>query len=239
MSSTAALPDAAQPYNEDVAEYRSMSTSAVIGFIFGGLSVLMVIAGASSLEACFLMLPIPLLGIIVSLRALSMIRRMPQELTGRRLAVMGIVLSLVFLIGGVAYGGYVYITELPEGYTRLSFSGMEPDRMQIERGIPVPPEVAQLDDQKVFIKGYIRPESVTTKSNIKKFLLVRDNNQCCFGPLSQVKYHDQIQVELVAPKAIEFTRGLLRVGGTLSVRPRNIVSRTGQPVFSMIVDHIQ
>jgi len=239
MSTTATLPDAAQPYDEDIAEYRSMSTSAVVGFILGALSVLMVIAGASSLEACFLMLPIPLLGIIVSLRALSMIRRMPQELTGRRLAVMGLVLSLVFLVGGVAYGGYVYITEVPEGYERISFSGMEPDRLEIERGIPVPPEVAQLDNQKVFIKGYIRPESVTTKSNIKKFLLVRDNNQCCFGPLSKVKYHDQIEVELVKPKAIEFTRSLLRVGGKLSVRPKNVLSRRGQPVFSMIVDHIE
>ena len=45
-------------------------------------------------------------------------------------------------------------------------------------------------------KGYIRPGSATSRTNIDNFLLVRDNNQCCFGDLSKVKYYDQMVVQI-------------------------------------------
>ena len=97
----------------------------------------------------------------MSLRALAKIRREPEHYTGSTLAMLGLVLSFVFLFGGVGYGGYVYATEVPEGYTRISFNGMKPDAIQERGGVVVPPDIAALDGKKVFIKGYIRPDSIT------------------------------------------------------------------------------
>ena len=72
---------------------------------------------------------------------------------------------------------------------------MRPDELQERNGQVVPPEIAALDGKRVFIKGYIRPDSITVSKGINRFLLVRDNNQCCFGSLSDVKYYDQIDVD--------------------------------------------
>ena len=83
---------------------------------------------------------------------------------------LGLVLSLLFLIGGVSYGGYVYATEVPDGYTRISFNTMKPDELQERGGVAVPPDIAALEGQKIFIKGYIRPDSITVPRGIDRFL---------------------------------------------------------------------
>ena len=75
---------------------------------------------------------------------------------------------------------------------------MKPTEIQERGGVTVPPDIAALDGKHVFIKGYIRPDSMAVTRGIDRFLLVRDNNTCCFGDLSKIKYHDQIDVEMVA-----------------------------------------
>ncbi|MDH7571461.1 MAG: hypothetical protein QHJ73_17945, partial [Armatimonadota bacterium] len=59
-------------------------------------------------------------------------RRGPGEesVVQNLLALAGLALSLVFLVVGVAYGGYIYATEVPDGYSRISFNTMRPDEIQ-------------------------------------------------------------------------------------------------------------
>jgi hypothetical protein len=97
--------------------------------------------------------------------------------------------------------------------------------------------VAALDGKRVFIKGYIRPDSVKVTRGIDRFLLVRDNNQCCFGDLSTVKYYDQMLVTMAGSRRVDYSDGVFRMGGILKVEPENAVGRPLAPVFSLQADY--
>ncbi len=221
---------------EDV-QYRALHTGALISLVLGIVSVFVVITAATSFEWCLVAAPIPALGMFIGLRSLAKIRRHPDQFTGSGLAKLGVALSLAFLIGGVSYGGYVYATEVPDGYTRISFSEMKPDELQERGGVAVPPDIIALNGKKVFIKGFIRPGSATSRTNIDNFLLVRDNNQCCFGDLSKVKYYDQMVVQITSGDRVDDNLQILRMGGTLEVHPENLALGGRAPVFTLKADY--
>lgn len=224
--------------SDDTLRYQALHTGAIIGLVLGVMSVFTAVAAMNSLEFCVMTAPIPVLGMFTSLRSWSQVRREPERYTGGGLAMTGFVLSLVFLLGGLGYSGYVYATEVPEGYTRISFAAMKPDELQERNGMVVPPEIAALDGKHVFIKGYIRPDSITQRVRIKEFLLVRDDNQCCFGDISTVKYYDQIDVKLRGGLTIDFNeRAVRRIGGILKVEPQNAALAAREPVFSLMADY--
>jgi hypothetical protein len=225
---------AARP--DDAIHYRALDTGAILGLVLGVLSVATIIAATSSVQAAFMVAPIPVLGMIVCLRSMAKIRREPDLYTGYSIALIGLLLSLAFLVTGVSYGSYVYLTEVPEGYERISFGALKPDELQEKSG-EVPAEIAALDGKRVFIKGYIRPDSTPISRGIKRFLLVRDNNQCCFGDMSTVKYYDQIDVEMVGSRRVDYDEGVFNMGGILHVHPENQSSLQGQPVFSLEADY--
>jgi hypothetical protein len=236
--STATLDYESAASTEELLQYRVVHTGAIIGLALGIVSIFTVItATTSSFEGCLLVTPIPMLGIIVSLWSLSKIRREPEHYAGRPIALLGLILSLGFLVGGVGYGGYVYATEVPDGYTRISFNGMKPDELQQRNGVLIPPEIAALDGKKIFIKGYIRPDSISVSRGIKDFLLVRDNNQCCFGDLSKVYYFDQMYVEMVGSQTVDYSQGVFRIGGILKIEPQNIGRGLSATVFSLKADY--
>jgi hypothetical protein len=223
---------------DDTLQYRALHTGAVIGFVLAGFSsVFTIIASASSPEACIgvALLNVPALSLCMW--SLARIRREPDLYTGRMLATTGLALSLVFLVGGVTFGTYVYATEVPEGYARISFNAMKPDALQERSNVIVPPEIAALNGQKVFIKGYIRPDSIKVSRGIKQFLLVRDNNQCCFGDITTVKYYDQILVDMAGSRYVDYSDGIFRMGGILKVEPQYAAIGSRAPVFSLKADY--
>ncbi len=220
-------------------QYKAMSSGAVAAALLGVLSLLTVAASRESIQYCLMMSPIPLVGILVGWSALRRIRELPDQLGGKRLATGGILLSLLCLIAGVSYSSYVYATEVPEGYTRISFFTMRPDEVQQRSGELIPDEILQLDGQKVFVKGYIRPDSTRFRRNIRKFQLVRDNANCCYGDQSKVKYFDMMLVETVGSVSTDFSYGLFRVGGTLRINAGNLRRQPGSPVFSLEADYIR
>lgn len=236
--STAALEMSQMAGDEAGLQYRALHTGALIGLVLGLLSVFVAITAASSFAGCLLVAPIPLAGIVVSLWSLSKIGRYPDQYTGRGLAKTGFVLSLVFLISGVSYGGYVYVTEVPDGYTRISFNTMKPDELQERAGIYVPPDIEALKGKKVFIKGFIRQDSISQSSNFKDFLLVRDNQQCCFGDISTVKYYDRIRVYLTQDMKLKYSpTRVYSIGGVLDIEPANIGHMASNAVFFLNADY--
>ncbi|MFV2065832.1 MAG: DUF4190 domain-containing protein [Pirellulales bacterium] len=232
--STPAVPYTDQRTN-DALEYRAVSSSAVASLVIGLLSVIVVLSATTSFQAFLSVCPIPLIGLVFGWRALSVIRRAPEEWTGRRFAVTGLLLSGGFLLAGFATASYVYATEVPEGYARISFSRLQPDERAVRRGDPVSQDILQLNGQKVFIKGYMRPSSQQFQLN--EFLFVRDNNQCCFGALNKVKYFDQILVRTVGPLRVDYRVGLLRIGGILRVHPAEARLGPGHAVFTLEADY--
>lgn len=248
MASTAVITDPELRENalgeDDDFEYRPLSVGAVAAVIFGVLSYLIFIVGGNSLQSSLMLAPIPTIGLIVGILALNRIRSMPDQLSGRGTAVTGIVLSAIGLFGGIGYAGFVHATEVPEGYTRTSFYEFRPDEVEKRGGKAVPPDVQQLDGKQVFIKGYMRPGTHVSKSgtpvrhNVNRFLLVRDNNQCCFGDISTVKYYDQVLVQMLDNKTTNYSGGMFRMGGKLRVLPENS-ARAGHPVYILEADYVQ
>ncbi len=234
-----------QPLPADAAAefegYRAMSTSAVASLALGALSLILFLFAPSGIGAVMVATPMPLLGLLFGLMALRTIARLPGEFAGKPLAAMGVGLSAVALVGSLSFAGYVYATEVPEGYQRISFARMKPSDLDVDARRPIPTAISQLDGKRVFIKGYMRPPEI--KNGITSFLLVRDNQECCFGPLNKVQYFDQIQVELAKPLTANYSTRLYRLGGRLTIRPENRFAAAGlgpnRTVYTLVADYLK
>jgi hypothetical protein len=80
--------------DDDLAQYRALSVPAVAGLILGLLSVVALVDPLAWL--------VPLTGVVVSAVALRKIARAAPALTGRRAALAGLVLSVLFGTAAVA-----------------------------------------------------------------------------------------------------------------------------------------
>jgi len=92
-------------------------------------------------------------------------------------------------------------------------------RFEMQVGEPFRPEmlsdtIRALDGQHIRIRGYILPTA--QKRGIKQFVLVRDNQECCFGPGAAL--FDCILVEMRPGKAAEFSIRPVAVAGTFRLR---------------------
>jgi hypothetical protein len=91
-------------------------------------------------------------------------------------------------------------------------------RFDIKPGDPfqramLPPKIEQMVGQRIRIRGFILPAE--RQRGIKTFVLVRDNQECCFGPGAAL--YDCILVEMVAGKTIEFSIWPVAVEGTFGI----------------------
>jgi len=216
--------------------YRALSTAAVVSLVLGVASVVMIPTALISFPSCLVAAVIPLAGVAVGFLALARIRRDPGAFTGRRLALAGIALAATFLAGGIALADYVYVTEVPEGYARVTFEDMRPDEEEQLAGTTVPSDVMQYDGKQVFVKGYMRPPEY--QHGNKSFLLVRDNNVCCFGK-TMPAYYDRILVNVGDPHGVSYAQRQFRVGGTLRIDPQAATRGPGQPVYTLDSNYLK
>lgn len=77
-------------------------------------------------------------------------------------------------------------------------------------------EIEDLHDQVVQLRGFILPASVMQMRNIKKFVLVRDNQECCFGPGAAL--YDCVIVQMQGDATAEFTTRPVAVKGKFKVK---------------------
>jgi hypothetical protein len=205
--------------------YKALSSPAVVSLVLGGLGLLTFVNAGFGL--------IPLVGVLLGVHAMRSIRDRSSELTGAGIARLGTLLSLVCLVGGWGYHGYVYATEVPEGYQRISYAELQPPDAAPPGTIPAP--ARQLDGQRVFIKGYVFP-GLQTKG-IREFVLVRDKGDCCFG--GNPKITDRIQVKLESPLTIDFHEGLFRLAGTFHVGVGSASEGLGHALYHLDADHVR
>ncbi|QDU91091.1 hypothetical protein Pla175_45090 [Pirellulimonas nuda] len=223
---------------EDLLAYRSIPTTAILGAVFGLISASVLMVAASSFQATLMLVPIPVIGLLLSLFALKTVRSCPEAYTGAGIAWTGAVLSALFLFVGVGYSGYVYATEVPDGYQRISFLTLKPQQEDLEAQRSIRNDVTDMAGEQVFIKGYIRPDSTTVRTGMKRFLLVRDNQQCCFGDISKVQFYDQMQVELEGDLTADYSQRIFSVAGQLGIDPHNVNRGAEYPVFSLKADYV-
>lgn len=143
-------------------DYRSTSRAAVIALVLA-------ILGLSAFTAPWLVI-LPLLGVFAGIIGLNAIKKFPDELLGKPLAIAGLAISGLTLVIAPAYHGYIYATEVPEGYTRVSFFTLMADKGQPD--VPTN-DALQWNGQQIFIKGYVHPSSMSSYE-AKKFVIVPD-----------------------------------------------------------------
>ncbi len=71
--------------------------------------------------------------------------------------------------------------------------------LTIEKGAPfersmLTKEIEELNKKTIRIRGWILPASVFKQTGIEEFVLVRDNQECCFGPGAAI--YDCIMVKM-------------------------------------------
>jgi hypothetical protein len=80
----------------------------------------------------------------------------------------------------------------------------------------ITPVIEKLSGTPVRIRGWIHPNSVFQQTGITQFVLVRDNQECCFGPGAAI--FDCIMVEMTPGNTADFTTRPIAVEGTFTIR---------------------
>ncbi len=187
-----------QTASETDGSYQSISKTALTCFVFAIFSL------GALLTPEFIILPV--IGLALFVFAWLNFRRFPQELIGRPFMVIGGVVNVVLLVGGTAWHTYCYNTEVPPNYERILYSFLKPEK---NSKVPFSKRAEELDGQRVFIKGYVRPSD--RKTNLKDFILVGDFGQCCFG--GSPKINEVIAVTFATDDRIDYSLRRRHIGG--------------------------
>lgn len=73
------------------------------------------------------------------------------------------------------------------------------------------PRLKKISGKKVKLSGYILPSTLFQEKGIKQFILVRDNQECCFGPGAAL--YDCVVVNMVDGASTDFTTRPVTVEG--------------------------
>ncbi len=109
-------------------------------------------------------------------------------------------------------------------------------KFDIEKGAPfersmLPKEIEELNKKTIRIRGYILPASVFKQSGIEEFVLVRDNQECCFGPGAAL--YDCIMIKMDKGKTAEFTTRPVAVKGKFEVEELKFPDGTHYAIYKL------
>lgn len=221
VNAPAVQPQRCSAVEKDGFDYRPVPPHAVVAAVLGALSATALLGITGIAVAVF--------GTIVSAFSVWRIRAAGGALGGRVPATAGLVLSLLFLIGGTSYQTYLYQTEVPEGYQRVSFSTDISRKGFVNTGgaLGLHPDVEPLIGQDVFLKGFMYPTG--QMQGLDSFLLVKDSGTCCFG--GQPATEDMIGVVMEGDRTVDYYQGRVSVAGTLELNPNQAAYAGNQPVY--------
>lgn len=95
-------------------------------------------------------------------------------------------------------------------------------KFEIEKGATFDPDKINetlkfLNGRKVRLSGYILPTTLFKETDISEFVLVRDNQECCFGP--QAALFDCVIIEMVGDNTTDFVTRPVTVEGKFVYDP--------------------
>ena len=215
---------------EDILSYRALSRGALLAILFSIIGLLGWLTPVFIIAA--------LLAVGFGWTARRAIRKYPDELSGKGLAIVALLLSVPTLLGAPVYHVMNPTFQVPEGYQEVPFESLQPNPASKAAGLPFPPEIAKLDGKQVFITGYVHP-GVQALEDIKTFVLIPDMKTCCFG--GQPKMTDMVEVTIVNDSKIGYSYRRRGVGGVFHVRPNPRAGPGGIKVgyYALEADHIQ
>ncbi|MDA8745749.1 DUF3299 domain-containing protein [Rubripirellula amarantea] len=208
--------------------YKAISRSAIISL------VLAVVALPGLLQDFAPLLGIAMVGILVAFLGMRATRLYPEEYSGRTVAILGFFLNLALVVGGIALHTYTYMTEVPEGYTRVQFYDLQAE----DNGPDRPTEKAvAAHGQDIFLKGYIHPSSGS--GLLKHFVLVPDLGTCCFG--GQPESSDMVEVTLKGGQTAKANLRKKKLAGRFIVNqaPQSITDFDKAIFYRMQVDQVK
>ena len=93
-------------------------------------------------------------------------------------------------------------------------------KFEMEKGAEFKPsmltEANKEIDQKVWkLRGFILPSTLFSRTGIKEFVLVRDNQECCFGPGAAL--YDCVMVTMAPGKTVDYATRIVTVKGKLEI----------------------
>lgn len=187
----------------EVDVYQAVSRSAVASLALGVL-------GLTAFPFAGLLV-LPAVGLGFAFMAARTFRKFPAEYLGRPIAAIGGALCGTVLVAATAWHSYVYLTEVPEGYTRVDFWDFTSPAGKPD----APTKIAiEQNGKPIFIKGYIHPTSMDS-IQAKRFVLVPDLGTCCFG--GQPPLTHMIEVTLTGEQYATKSYRKQRLAGTLKV----------------------
>jgi hypothetical protein len=118
-------------------------------------------------------------------------------------------------------------------------------KFDIEKGAQFQPEMLTDDNKDLHkktwkIRGFILPTTLFSKSNIREFVLVRDNQECCFGPGAAL--YDCIMVTMAPGKSINFSTRIVTVQGVLEIDTESFLypdSGEHYAIYKMVAEEVK
>jgi hypothetical protein len=103
----------------------------------------------------------------------------------------------------------------------------------------LPKEIEELNRKTIRIRGWILPASVFKQTGIDEFVLVRDNQECCFGPGAAL--YDCVIVEMAPGKTATFATRVVTVKGKFEIDPDSFQYPDGGhfAVFKMTAEEVK
>ncbi len=187
--------------------YRAIDPLAVLSAALGGLSILTMFSWWLAL--------IPAASVAVGWLALGRIHGAPNERTGLRLAKGGMLAAGLLWLFGCAWLVFVQVSEVPFGYQTVTFEKLQPAPGEL-----IPDLAREMEDKKVFIKGYMR--SGRRLAGIKDFTLFPNNSDCPFCSPNP-KPTEKIRIALQGDLDTAYTSHEIGVAGRFRVDPSNAI----------------
>ncbi len=113
-------------------------------------------------------------------------------------------------------------------------------KLDMEKGAPftrdlLPKRVTVLTGETIRIRGYILPSF--QQRGLTQFVLVRDNQECCFGPGAAL--HDCIVVRMRPGVTADFSIRPVAVAGTFRINELKAPDGTHLAIYAMDGDEVQ
>jgi len=94
-------------------------------------------------------------------------------------------------------------------------------------------DIRSLDGKKIKLRGFILPSTLFRETDIDEFVLVRDNQECCFGPGAAL--FDCVVVNLVDGVKTDFTTRPVTVTGTFKLKEYKYPDDSGHfAIFNLL-----
>ena len=212
-------------------DYRPVPPLAAITAVLGVISLLTTLITEFAL-------PFALFGVVLGILAGRQISRSNGEYSGTWLVRIGLFVCVLCLFGGSAFHAYVYATEVPEGYVRVSFVTdiARKDFVVRDGRQDYHPDVKALDGKPVFLKGYMYPDG--RSDGLRQFILCKDSGDCCFGGKRALTDMIFINIPDGVPAA-SYYDGLVSVAGNFLIAPD--LRRAGElkPAYRIDASHFE